>query len=62
MISFPPIETNHSLRLLRDVSFEGKGAMAAPGPMDTVATMTFEQTRQIPARTKSSTGEIGTSA
>ena len=60
MISFLPMETNRSLRLLLDASFEGRGELAEPEPVDAVVALTFVPGEQIPSRTKSSTGEIGT--
>lgn len=60
MISFLPMEANRSLRLLLDASFEGRGEMAEPEPVDATVALTFVPSGQIPARTKSSTGEIGT--
>jgi hypothetical protein len=60
MISFLPMETNRSLRLLLDASFEGKGELAEPEPVAAVVALTFVPKEQIPVRTKSSNGEIGT--
>lgn len=60
MISFLPMETNRSLRLLLDASFEGKGELAAPEPVSATVALTFVPSEQIPSRTKSSNGEIGT--
>lgn len=60
MISFLPMEANRSLRLLLDASFEGRGEKAGPEPVDATVALTFVPSGQIPARTKSSTGEIGT--
>ena len=60
MISFLPMETNRSLRLLLDASFEGKGELEAPEPVDATVALTFVPSKQIPSRTKSSAGEIGT--
>lgn len=62
MISFLPMETNRSLRLLLDASFEGKGEMDPPEPVDATVALTFVPSAQIPSRTKSSNGEIGTRA
>lgn len=60
MISFLPMEPNRSLRLLLDASFEGRGKAAEPEAVDAVAALTFVPKAQIPSRTKSSTGDIGT--
>lgn len=59
MISFLPMEPNRSLRLLLEASFEGRGAAVQPEPVDAVAALTFVPTEQIPTRTKSSTGAVG---
>lgn len=59
MISLLPMETNRSLRLLLDASFEGRGTLAEPEPVDAVVALTFVPKPQIPARTKSSSGPIG---
>ncbi len=59
MISFLPMEPNRSLRLLLDASFEGQGENAQPEAVDAVAALTFVPKAQIPARTKSSIGTVG---
>ena len=59
MISFLPMETNRSLRLLLDASFEGRDAHARPETVDAVAALTFVPKAQIPTRTKSSDGPVG---
>ena len=59
MISFLPMEPNRSLRLLLEASFDGRGATVQPEPVDAVAALTFVPTKQIPTRTKSSTGAVG---
>jgi hypothetical protein len=59
MISFLPMEPNRSLRLLLDASFEGRGHDVQPEPVDAVAALTFVPAAQIPSRTKSSTGTVG---
>jgi hypothetical protein len=59
MISFLPMEPNRSLRLLLEASFEGRGQIVEPEPVDAVAALTFVPTGQVPSRTKSSTGAIG---
>lgn len=59
MISFLPMEPNRSLRLLLEASFEGRGEAAEPEPVDAVAALTFVPKAQIPTRTKSSSGAIG---
>ena len=59
MISFLPMEPNRSLRLLLEASFEGRGAAVQPEPVDAVAALTFVPMEQIPSRTKSSTGAVG---
>ncbi len=59
MISFLPMEPNHSLRLLLDASFEGHGQAAEPESVDAVVALTFVPKAQIPTRTKSSTGPVG---
>jgi hypothetical protein len=59
MISFLPMKTNRSLRLLLDASFEGHGTMTEPEPVDAVVALTFVPKPQIPTRTKSSSGPVG---
>ncbi|QQM29819.1 hypothetical protein JET14_16180 [Martelella lutilitoris] len=59
MISFLPMETNRSLRNLLDASFEGRGELADPEPVDAVAALTFVPKVQVSARTKSSSGDVG---
>ncbi|ETX12966.1 hypothetical protein OCH239_14975 [Roseivivax halodurans JCM 10272] len=59
MISFLPMEPNRSLRMLLDASFEGRDRIAEPEQVDAVAALTFVPKAQIPTRTKSSSGEIG---
>ena len=59
MISFLPMEPNRSLRLLLEASFDGRGAAVQPEPVDAVAALTFVPKKQIPSRTKSSTGAVG---
>ncbi|EKE71152.1 hypothetical protein [Celeribacter baekdonensis] len=59
MISFLPMETNRSLRLLLDASFEGRDAHAQPETVDAVAALTFVPKAQISTRTKSSDGPVG---
>ena len=60
MISFLPMQTNRSLRLLRDNSFHERGEQAAPEPFEAVAAQTVVPTEKIPSRTKNSNAEIGT--
>lgn len=60
MISFVPMELNRSLRLLLDASIEGRSRAVQPEPVDAVAAPTFVPTGQIPSRTKTSTGAVGT--
>jgi len=59
MISFLPMETNRSLHLLLDASFEGRDADAQPETVDAVAALTFVPKAQISTRTKSSDGPVG---
>lgn len=59
MISFLPMETNRSLRLLLDASFEGREAQSKPEPVDAVVALTFVPKADIPSRTKSSDGPVG---
>ncbi|KAB6717080.1 MULTISPECIES: hypothetical protein [Roseobacteraceae] len=59
MISFLPMETNRSLRLLLDASFEGRDADAQPETVDAVAALTFVPKAQISTRTKRSDGPVG---
>lgn len=59
MISFLPMETNRSLRLLLDASFGGRDAHAQPETVDAVAALTFVPKAQISTRTKSSDGPVG---
>ena len=49
----------HVLRNLLDASFEGRGELADPEPVDAVAALTFVPKAQISARTKSSSGDVG---
>lgn len=53
------MDPNRSLRLLLEASFEGRGHSVPPEPVDAVAALTFVPTEQIPTRTKSSTGAVG---
>lgn len=59
MISFLPMETNRSLKLLLDASFEGRDAQAQPETVDAVVALTFVPKPDIPSRTKSSDGPVG---
>ncbi len=59
MISFMPIETNRSLRLLLDASFEGREVQAEVEAVDAVVALTFVPKADIPSRTKSSDGPLG---
>jgi hypothetical protein len=59
MISLLPMEANRSLRMLLDASFEGRGSEVVPEPVDAVAALTFVPRHQIPSRTKSSIGAVG---
>ncbi|WP_454747413.1 hypothetical protein [Ciceribacter selenitireducens] len=59
MISFLPMETNRSLRLLLDASFEGREAQAKPESVGAVVALTFVPKADIPSRTKSSNGPVG---
>lgn len=59
MISFLPMETNRSLRILLDASFEGRDAGLKPEVVDAVAALTFVPNEKIPSRTKSSNGPVG---
>ena len=59
MISFLPMEPNRSLRLLLDASFEGRGETSDPEQVDAVAALTFVPKAQVPTRTKSSSGAVG---
>jgi hypothetical protein len=58
MISFLPMETNRSLRLLLDASFEGRRTLAEPEPVDAVVALTFVPKPHIPTRTKSLSGPV----
>ncbi len=60
MISMLPMETNRSLRILLDASFEGRGVELTPEPVDAVSALRFVPAAEIPSRTKSSTGPEGT--
>ncbi len=60
MISFLPMLTNRSLRLLPDKSFHGRGEQAAFELVDAVAALTFVSTEKIYSRTKCSNAEIAT--
>lgn len=59
MISFLPMEPNRSLRMLLDASFEGRGEETEPETVDAVAALTFVPKANISARTKSSSGPVG---
>ena len=59
MISFLPTEPSRSLRLLLEASFDGRGDAVQHKPVDAVAALTTVPTEQIPTRTKSSTGAVG---
>lgn len=59
MISFLPMETNRSLQVLLDASFEGRGEHAQPETVDAVAALTFVPKADISSRTKSSDGPVG---
>ncbi|WP_121114341.1 hypothetical protein [Croceibacterium ferulae] len=59
MISMVPMEINRSLRVLLDATFEGRGGGAVPEPVDGVTALTVVPSHQIPSRTKSSTGMVG---
>lgn len=60
MISMLPMEINRSLRDLLDATFEGRDGRVEPEPVDAVAALTFVPKVQVPSRTKSSTGPVGT--
>lgn len=60
MISMMPMETNRSLRVLLDETFEGRGTEVIPQPVDAVSALRFVARAEIPSRTKSSTGPLGT--
>ncbi|MFI2380576.1 hypothetical protein ACH5AO_37035 [Streptomyces sp. NPDC018964] len=60
MISMLPMEVNRSLRDLLDATFEGRDGGGRPEPVDAVAALTFVPKAEVPSRTKSSTGPVGT--
>ncbi|MFF9490692.1 hypothetical protein [Streptomyces sp. NPDC014676] len=60
MISMLPMEINRSLRDLLDATFEGRDGGVQPEPVDAVAALTFVPKAEVPSRTKSSTGPVGT--
>ncbi len=60
MISLLPMEMGRSLKDLIDSAFEGRESGVTPESVDAVPALTFVPTSEIPTRTKSSTGPLGT--